>query len=413
MRRRATVTISVPAASSAASICSSERKPPVPAISREDQWRPPSSQVSAPPWIAASTSTLCPSRSGVASHSPRGTTSPSRATATPRASSSAPASRTASASVAASGSSRRSPFSSILIAQPPAPSGVRPLSAYSRQRTNAGACVGARAPYERLRDGFGGQRRQQDAVAVVAGRQQQALDRACADHRQVVGSAGAQAGHRLDQLHLGDLGEQAVGLAQQLVDAAGGDRGVEALLLDGGADDQAAVGARHQVDALGGDDPLAGRGAVAAAQLEDLALDRAHRRSGALGQPLGAARPGAGGEHDRVGPQLLAGSGPHSDQALAVEEPRRPPRSPPASPPRPRRAPPAAPGSALAGRPPASPGAWTPPWKEGVRPGSRSRQRRGGSHSASRPSERCRSWTRRSSAASSRSRAMWRAPWRV
>ena len=62
---------------------------------------------------------LCPSRSEVVSHSPRGTTSPSSATATPRASLSAPASRTASASVAASDSSRGSPFSSILIAEPP------------------------------------------------------------------------------------------------------------------------------------------------------------------------------------------------------------------------------------------------------------------------------------------------------
>ncbi len=102
----------------------------------------------------------------------------------------------------------------------------------------------------------------------MAGGQEQAVDRAGADQRQVVGGAGAQAGDRVDQLHLGDVGQQAVGLAQQLVDAAGGDRGVEALLLDRGADDQAAVGARHQVDALGGDDPLAGRRAVAGAQLE-------------------------------------------------------------------------------------------------------------------------------------------------
>ncbi len=110
-----------------------------------------------------------------------------------------------------------------------------------------------------LGDRLGRQRRQQDAVAVVAGGEDQAVERAGADQRQVVRGAGAQAGHRLDQLHLGDVGQQAVGLAQQLVDAAGGDRGVEAPLLDRGADDQAAVGARHQVDALGGDDPLAGR----------------------------------------------------------------------------------------------------------------------------------------------------------
>ena len=132
----------------------------------------------------------------------------------------------------------------------------------------------------------------------MAGRQDQALERAGPDQRQVVGRARAQPRHRLDQLHLGDVGQQPVGLAQQLVDAARGDRGVEALLLDRGADDQPAVGARHEVDALGGDDPPAGRRAVAGAQLEDLALDRPHRRARALGQPLGPAGPGAGGEDD-------------------------------------------------------------------------------------------------------------------
>ena len=64
----------------------SERKPPVPAINREVHCLPPSSQVSSPPWIAASTSTLRPWLSGVAPHCARGTTSPSSATATPRAS---------------------------------------------------------------------------------------------------------------------------------------------------------------------------------------------------------------------------------------------------------------------------------------------------------------------------------------
>ena len=233
-----------------------------------------------------------------------------------------------------------------------------------------------------------------------------------ADQRQVVRRAGAQAGDRVDQLHLGDVGEQPVGLAQQLVDPAGGDRGVEALLLDGGADDQAAVGARHQVDALGGDDPLAGRGAVAGPQLDHLSLDRAHRRAGVLGQPVRPARPGPVRQHDRLGPQLLAGGGPHAGEALALEDPVDHVGAGPhlgaddAS---------AASSAAVSARGStvASPGAWTPPLKDGVSPGSSSRQRRGGSHSASRPSERWRSWTRRSSAASSRSRATWRAPWRA
>ena len=62
----------------------------------------------------------------------------------------------------------------------------------------------------------------------MAGGEDEALDRAGADDRQVVRGAGAEAGDRADELHLGDVGEQAVGLAQQLVDAARGDDGVEA-----------------------------------------------------------------------------------------------------------------------------------------------------------------------------------------
>ena len=96
-------------------------------------------------------------------------------------------------------------------------------------------------------DALGGQRRQQDAVAEVAGREQETVDRARADQRQVVRGARAQAGDRPDQLHLGDVGQQAVGLAQQLEHAAGADRGVEAALFDGGADDEAVGSANNEV----------------------------------------------------------------------------------------------------------------------------------------------------------------------
>src|SRR5437764_527876 len=46
VRRKATVTISAPDATSARSMASRERKPPVPTISREPQVRPPSSNPS-------------------------------------------------------------------------------------------------------------------------------------------------------------------------------------------------------------------------------------------------------------------------------------------------------------------------------------------------------------------------------
>ena len=87
------------------SICSRERKPPVPAIRREDHSRPPSRQRRPLPGSRRGPRPGWPSASGVDPHSPRGTTSPSSATATPRGVSAAPASRTASARLAPSGSS--------------------------------------------------------------------------------------------------------------------------------------------------------------------------------------------------------------------------------------------------------------------------------------------------------------------
>ena len=73
------------------------------------------------------------------------------------------------------------------------------------------------------------------------------------------GVVGPQPGDRLDQLELGDLRQRPIALAQQLVDAAGRDLRVEALLLDRRADDEPTVAARDDVDALGHDDPLADR----------------------------------------------------------------------------------------------------------------------------------------------------------
>ena len=93
----------------------------------------------------------------------------------------------------------------------------------------------------------------------MPGREQQPLDRPRPDQRQVVGGRRAQAGDRLDQLQLGDLGQHPVGLAQQLVNPAGGDPRVEALLLDRRADDHSAVAAGDEVDPLGDHDPLADR----------------------------------------------------------------------------------------------------------------------------------------------------------
>ena len=226
------------------------------------------------------------------------------------------------------------------------------------------------------------------------------------------GVPGRRPAIELDQLHLGDVGEQAVGLAQQLEDAAGADRRVEAALFDRGADDQAAVGrggrgrrARRRRSARpaaaapsrprsSSTSPLTGRtGGRACSGSHSVAPDQAPVArttcSARSSSPAGGADPGQAlaleeaVDHLASGPQLASGA---------------------------RRAPPAGPAPARAGRSPPRRRAWTPPLKDGVRPGSSSRQRRGASHSASRSSERCRSWTRRSWAASSRSSATCRAP---
>ena len=62
------------------------------------------------------------------------------------------------------------------------------------------------------------------------------------------GVAGPQPGGRLEQLELVDAGHDRPGVAQQLVHRARPHRGVGAALLDGGADDDRAVAAGHQVD---------------------------------------------------------------------------------------------------------------------------------------------------------------------
>ena len=89
--------------------------------------------------------------------------------------------------------------------------------------------------------------------------------------------------------HLGHIGQQPVGLTEKLVDSAGCNRRVEAELFDRGADDQPAVGARHEVDPLGGEDAAADRVGRITPELDHLTLDRPDRRAVLLRQPLAAA----------------------------------------------------------------------------------------------------------------------------
>ena len=98
------------------------------------------------------------------------------------------------------------------------------------------------------------------------------------------------------------------------------DPGVEAHLLHGRARDEAAVGARHEIHPLGDDDPPCHRFSRRAAQRQDLALHRAHRRQRAFGQPVDRARPRARCEHGRVREVLGAVLGHDAADGVAVAD---------------------------------------------------------------------------------------------
>ena len=155
---------------------------------------------------------------------------------------------------------------------------------------------------EQRRHRVGGDRRQQDAVAEVAGRDDEA--RACwrdgAEDGAVVAGARAAAGARLGQDELADRGDRGHGVAEQVMDGAGGDVAVVALLL-GGADDELAVGAGDQVDVAALDDRADRvaddvRQVTRVPQPQDLALDRADGLADLVGHALDAAGAPAGGD---------------------------------------------------------------------------------------------------------------------
>ena len=233
-RRSATVTISVPEATSACSICSSERKPPVPTISREPQPRSPS----APAPRAAALDRrqhldLLPSlQRRRPPSSPRGTTSPSSATATPRAAGRPPAARTASARRRAVG---QLPRLAVQLDPHPAPQRLG-----SARRCGEAARIGpaGEAPPISAGHGLGGQRRQQDAVAVVAGREQQAVERAAA--RPAAGCPGCPGAARRPPRPAPARRRRAAAGRPRAAARARRPRSppVEAALLDRRADDQ-------------------------------------------------------------------------------------------------------------------------------------------------------------------------------
>ena len=300
-----------------------------------------------PPCTAVTTSTWSPSRSGVAAQEPRGTTSPLRAAATPAGA--AVSSATACAIVLPFGQ-----FARLAV--------ELHLQAHAAPSLASEALRRERLPLRRERlageaghDGVRGHRRHQDAVAVVAGGQQQA---GChsrpipgaepADDRAVVRRARPQSGARLGQDQLARHREHAHGVAQQVVHGARGHRPVRAAFFLGRAHDYLAVGARHQVDigaAHRGPDRVAddGRHPVRVPQPQQLALDRPDRRPHLRRQP-GDRAGGAAGGHDDLSRADLA----------AVREPDA------AGPPVPRSAP--------RSRGPAPSAPWRPPPPHAARP---------------------------------------------
>ena len=134
------------------------------------------------------------------------------------------------------------------------------------------------------------------------GRPHEPVERAAADRRQVVGRRRTQPRLQLLDLQLEHAGHDLAHVAEQLVDAAGGRRGVPAALLHRRAEDVAAVAARDEVRLLAADHPRDEAGLPArVAQPEHLALDRADRHARRVGQPAEPGHVDAGGDDDRAG----------------------------------------------------------------------------------------------------------------
>ena len=118
----------------------------------------------------------------------------------------------------------------------------------------------------------------QYAVAVMAGGVDQPVERRGAEDRRVIAAARPMPDPHLLDRQLLDRRHRPPGRFEQRQQAAGGERRVEALLLDRRADQQAAVKARHQIGARRPDHMADQRRGRIHAQGQHLALDRPHRR---------------------------------------------------------------------------------------------------------------------------------------
>src|ERR1700755_399382 len=151
-------------------------------------------------------------------------------------------------------------------------------------------------------DRVGGDARQEDAVAEVAGGDDAASVADHADDGAVVGGAWPQAGTGLGEDQLADRGNGGGGVAEQVGAPAGGDVPVVTFLLSS-ADDELSVFAGDEVDIVALDDRPHGvredvRHVPRVPQAEDLALDRADRPAERGGDAVEGSRGVAGGDDD-------------------------------------------------------------------------------------------------------------------
>jgi hypothetical protein len=101
------------------------------------------------------------------------------------------------------------------------------------------------------------------------------------------------------------------------VDRPGGHPGVEALLLHGRPDHHPAVAPGHHVHLQPANVARAHRLGGRAAQVQQLALDRPHRRQRLGGQPAQPPAPAARGQHHRPGRERLPAGQDHPGDPVA------------------------------------------------------------------------------------------------
>ena len=159
---------------------------------------------------------------------------------------------------------------------------------------------------EQVGDGRSGERRQQDAAAVVTGGDQHTVSIRPTDPRRVVDRGRSQAGGGLEQFELVDRGDDGACVAEQFVHRARLHRGVVAPLLDRRPDHDGAVTARHEVHRVSTHQPAYGASEEGSGahgrgtESEDVALDRAHLGYAGGLEPGDAVQPGAGRQDDVV-----------------------------------------------------------------------------------------------------------------